>query len=79
MCFAIPGKVVSINEDAETAEVDYDVEIRTVGIPLLPELKVGDYVLVQAKMAVQVVPDDRVARFKESLEFLEEERREEEE
>ena len=79
MCFAIPGKVVSINEDAETAEVDYDVEIRTVGIPLLPELKVGDYVLVQAKMAVQVVPDDQVARFKESLEFLEEERREEEE
>lgn len=72
MCFAIPGKVVSIDKDTQTAEVDYDVEIRTVGIPLLPELKIGDYVLVQAKIAVQIVPEKQVEQFKESLAVLDE-------
>lgn len=73
MCFAIPGKVIEIDKDKQEAIVDYDVEKRTVGIPLLPELKVGDYVLVQAKIAVQIVPEDQVKQFMDSLDVLDEE------
>ncbi|MBR9703695.1 HypC/HybG/HupF family hydrogenase formation chaperone [Candidatus Woesearchaeota archaeon] len=74
MCFAIPGKVVEIDNDKQEAIVDYDIEKRAVGIPLLPELKVGDFVLVQAKIAVQIVPEDQVKQFMDSLDALEEEK-----
>ena len=55
MCLAIPGKVMTI--DGDTAIVDYEAEKREAGTALVPDLKVGDYVLVQAKMIVQVIPE----------------------
>ena len=55
MCLAIPGKVKAIV--GETATIDYDVEEREAGTMLVPGVKVGEYVLVQAKMIVQVIPE----------------------
>ncbi len=55
MCLAIPGKVLAINGD--TAIIDYEAEQREAGTALVPDVKVGDYVLVQAKMIVQVIPE----------------------
>ena len=56
MCLAIPGKVIKIDAKKKTATVDYEAEQREAGTALLPDLKVGEYVLVQAKMVVQIVP-----------------------
>lgn len=57
MCLAIPGKVVAIDTERQLATVDYEAERREAGTHLV-ELALGDYVLVQAKMVVQVVPKE---------------------
>ena len=49
MCLAVPGKVTKIKDDVLT--VEYPHEEREVG-NAGSELEVGDYVLVQAKMAI---------------------------
>jgi hydrogenase expression/formation protein HypC len=62
MCLAIPAKVVSRKEDK--AEVDFgEGVLREVNVTLV-EAKVGDYVLVHAGYAIQVLDE------KEALETL---------
>ena len=65
MCLAIPGKVMSI--DGDQATLDYGAEQRVVGAQLIQDLKIGEYVLVQAKMIVQRVPKEQAEKFLESL------------
>lgn len=66
MCLAIPAKVVSIN-DNRMAEVDIMGVSRNVSLDLVPEAEVGDFVLVHAGFAIQVV-DEEYAQ--ETLEVL---------
>lgn len=62
MCLAIPGKIQSITEDK--AKVDFgEGVLREVNITLV-DAKLGDYVLVHAGYAIQVVEE------KEALETL---------
>jgi hydrogenase assembly chaperone HypC/HupF len=63
MCLAIPGKVIKIDKRYGTATVDYEAERRQAGTLLFPDVKVGDYVLVQAKMIVQKVPAQEARQF----------------
>jgi hydrogenase assembly chaperone HypC/HupF len=56
MCLAIPGKVLKIDAKRHVATIDYEAEQREAGTALLPDLKVGEYVLVQARMVIQRVP-----------------------
>ncbi len=67
MCLAIPGKVIEIDAKRQLATVDYEAEQREASTALLPEVKVGDYVLVQAKMVVQTVPADEARKFLDTL------------
>jgi len=53
MCLAIPARVVSI--DGSTAKVDFGGGVtREVNI-MLVDVKVGEYVLVHAGYAIQVI------------------------
>lgn len=56
MCLAIPAKVVAINGDMVTAQM----ESATVEacIALLPDVKVGDYILIHAGYALQRLDED---------------------
>jgi hydrogenase expression/formation protein HypC len=55
MCLAIPAKVVSVKEDK--AQVDFgEGVLREVNVTLV-NAKVGDYVLVHAGYAIQVVDE----------------------
>jgi hydrogenase expression/formation protein HypC len=54
MCLAIPALIVSIDED-RLATVDIMGVTRTASIDLTPQAKVGDYVLVHAGFAIEVV------------------------
>jgi len=67
MCLAIPGKVIKIDTKKQTAIVDYEAEKREVSIAILPDVKVGDYVLVQAKMIVQTLEKKEAEKFLDSL------------
>lgn len=57
MCLAIPGKVVSIDKKNEYASIDYgDGTKRKANISLI-DVKTGDYVLVHAGFAIQVLDE----------------------
>lgn len=51
MCYAIPAKILEINED--TAQVDYGGVKKKVNICLLEKIKVGDYILIHAGFAIE--------------------------
>ena len=53
MCLAIPAKVIKINKNI--AEILSLGVSKKVDASLLPELKVGDFVIVHAGFAIQVI------------------------
>ena len=56
MCLAIPAKVISIQEDK--AKVDFgEGVLREVNVALV-NVKVGEYVLVHAGYAIQVLSEE---------------------
>ncbi|MGB4504287.1 MAG: HypC/HybG/HupF family hydrogenase formation chaperone [Syntrophaceticus sp.] len=55
MCLAIPSKILKIN--GQIAEVDIGGNVKEVNIMLTPEAKVGDYVLLHAGYAIQVIDE----------------------
>lgn len=56
MCIAVPGRVAEINGD--TARVDYNGNMVNVNIGLV-EPEVGQYVLVHAGCAIEVMEKDK--------------------
>ena len=52
MCLAVPVRVVSIDDDS-LATVELSGVARQVSLDLLPETKVGDYVIVHVGFAIQ--------------------------
>lgn len=70
MCLAIPGRVLEVDEgDAEfrTGAVDFAGVRRQVSLAFTPEVKPGEYVLVHAGFALQVVDEAEAARTLEDL------------
>jgi len=55
MCLAIPAKVISIKQDK--AEVDFGEGVLREANITLVNVKVGDYVLVHAGYAIQVLDE----------------------
>ena len=67
MCLAIPALVKSI--DGHVAEVEVSGVGRKVGIWLTPEVRVGEYVLLHAGYAINIINE---VEAKETLKLLEE-------
>lgn len=66
MCLAIPAKV-KVLEANSMAEVDILGVSRHVSLDLVPEAVVGDFVLVHAGFAIQIVDEEYA---EETLEIL---------
>jgi len=70
MCLAVPAEVKSI--DGHVATVDYGGVRRTANISLV-EAKVGDYVIVHAGYAIQVMDKEEAEKtldlFREMLDL----------
>ena len=71
MCLAIPGKILEIEKNQEHAIVDYgDGTKRQANITLV-DVKVGDYVLVHAGFAIEVLnekeAEETLSLFREML------------
>ena len=63
MCLAVPGRVVGVEERHDTvmAEVDFGGVRKDVCLQYLPDVGVGDYVIVHVGFAIQRL-DERSAR-----------------
>ena len=56
MCLAIPAKVIAIEDDM--AVVELGGVTRLASLMLVPETKVGDYVLLHAGFAIQRLDEE---------------------
>lgn len=68
MCLAIPTKIVKIEEN-QIAEVDLSGVRMRISLALVPEAKLGDYVLVHTGFAINVLSEEQA---KETLKLLSE-------
>jgi len=63
MCIAVIGKILSVS--GTSAEADFNGIKRTVDITLKPSVKKGDYVLVHAGFAMEILDKkDALSRLK---------------
>lgn len=57
MCLAVPGKIIDIKSDL-MAQVDYGNLTSNVSLQLVPEARPGQWVLVHAGFAVQLLDEE---------------------
>ncbi len=69
MCIAAPAKVVEINKETERLFADFGGVRQEAKINLLPDVEIGDYVLIHAGYAIEKLTEEAA---KESLEAWEE-------
>ena len=75
MCLAIPGKVISISgEDPlmRSGKVDFGGILKEVSLAYVPEVKVGDYVIVHVGFALSRVDEAEANQVFEYLREMEE-------
>lgn len=75
MCLAIPGKIVEIDKKKQSATVDYGSGTKRKANVSLVDIKIGDYVLVHAGFAIQILDkkeaQETLALFREMLSLQE--------
>ncbi len=64
MCLGVVGRIEKISGDMATAEIMG--VLREISIVLVPEVKVGDYVMIHAGFAINPI-DEKEARETEGL------------
>ena len=69
MCLAVPGKIIEIQDLLAT--VDISGVTRKISLMLLPETKVGQFVLVHAGFAIQEIDEEEVKKTLELFKELE--------
>lgn len=73
MCLAIPGKIVSINNSPQAEDVfkngkvSFGGIIREVNLSMVPEVLVGDYVLVHVGVAISRIDEEEARKTFEYL------------
>ena len=65
MCLGIVGRIEEINGDIATAEI-MNVR-REISIVLVPEIKVGDYVMIHAGFAINPIDEEAAKETEEIL------------
>ena len=76
MCLSIPGKLIEItaqlDEIFRTGKVSFDGVVKEVSLTLVPEAKVGDYVMVHVGAAISLVDEEEAKKTFELLKQLDE-------
>lgn len=66
MCLSIPGKLIEITNELDetfrTGKVTFDGIIKEVSLTLVPEAKIGDYVMVHVGAAISVIDEDEAKK-----------------
>lgn len=59
MCLAVPAKIISLNSNADellqTGFVDFSGVQKEISLAYVPEVNIGDYVIVHAGFALSVL------------------------
>jgi hydrogenase expression/formation protein HypC len=58
MCLAIPGKIIKKFDD-NTAEIEIGGIVKNANLDLIPQVVVGDYVLLHAGFAIEVIDQEK--------------------
>lgn len=72
MCLAIPGEILSIDEGDELSRngrVSFGGIVKEVSLAMVPEAAPGQYVLIHAGVALNVIDEEEA---KETLRYFEE-------
>ena len=69
MCIAAPAHVVEINKEENVLFADFGGARQSAKMDLLPDVEIGDYVLIHAGYAIEKLTEEAA---KESLEAWEE-------
>lgn len=75
MCLAIPGKVVSIAGDEplnRVGKVNFGGIVKEASLAYVPEVNVGDYVIVHVGFALSKVDEDEAQKVFEYLRQMDE-------
>jgi len=64
MCLAIPGKLLDISDEhgVRMGRVDYAGTVKSACLEYVPDVVVGQYVLVHAGFAISVVKEDEALK-----------------
>jgi hydrogenase expression/formation protein HypC len=74
MCLAIPGKIESISGDdplSRTGKVNFGGILKEVSLAYVPEVKVGDYVIVHVGFALSRLDEDEAHKVFDYLKEME--------
>lgn len=75
MCLAVPGKIISINNEnsnMKTAKVSFGGAVKEINIQWIPEAKTGDYILAHVGTALSIIDEEEAEEaMKTAYEFKE--------
>ena len=75
MCLAIPGKLLSIAGDeplARMGRVEFGGIVKQVSLAYVPDVQIGEYVIVHVGFAISIVDAQEAARVFEYLQQMDE-------
>jgi hydrogenase expression/formation protein HypC len=75
MCLGVPGKVIAIEPDPlgmTMGKVSFAGVIKSVCLAYVPEVRVGDYVVVHVGFAISTVDEQEAAKVFEYLREMDE-------
>ena len=75
MCVGIPARIVRIHDGGMMADVEIGGIKRKAGLHLLESVEVGEYVILHAGFAIQVLDEDAAKETFELLKSIDEIRR----
>ena len=72
MCLGVPGKIIELYQSGSLhmCKVDFGGVIREVCIETLPEAKVGDYTIVHAGFALNLLSEEEAKLTLDALQAL---------
>ncbi len=73
MCLAVPGKVISISHDDPLmvmGKVSFGGVVKDICLAYVPEVKIGDYVIVHVGFALSIVDEDAAEQTLKDLSII---------
>ena len=74
MCLAIPGKLENITSQLDEVfrigSIDFEGIKKEVNLALVPEAKVGDYVLVHVGAAIGIIDEEEAKKTMDALKLM---------